>query len=627
VTWQAFIIAHGRRAAVHHLATILGVSEPDVERVRRSVPCAPGTKRAFPDLFAQWHGRPPRDEEWPAPRRIGGGYEWQAPEMTLLASMVGTLGREEISQVLTERLQRLTGDVTARRDRNAVLIGIQRSGLQMSDVVGGITVKAAAREIGAQAIVYHEIRMGRLQTFRAGRYLVIPRDAWEAWKATRVFPPAGFVRLATLKKPLGIRSDKLSEWARAGYVPSAIRCTPVGIREHSTKFGMWYVDPKVAKHLIATRRAGRPMPWWRKPEPYNLKVTWNLYDRRRHPEACDACRTIWGPSGAPTAFDDYAQRYPPLDHGAKRHLTRPWSSGWQVQALADHLGIAHATIIRAIQTGTLRARKIEGRWFITKTDATRWKSRKCPNGRSFRSWLGVRTACRAYGFSRAELLTHVKAGRIRLKVGLRGAMRDVEYVLKQQVRELRDSIGYSEREAARRVGVSVSRLRVLLRGTEWRSTARIPPEAVRTCQRRLEAENGVSLAEAARILGKRLSWVRQEILAGTIRPLRTAWDKKRLYVTLPMFDRLIAAALNPRERPRWTSEWLHVSDAATFACVSVTTVDRWGDAGDLRRRQSSTGFRYHRRSLIARARTYWTWAVKRYKRAAPPDWLTAQEAA
>jgi hypothetical protein len=588
-----------------------------------------GRPKPYGELFALYHGRPPRDEEWPAPRRSAGRhgtYEWLAPELTLLASLAGTTSTTEIARVLTERLRTLTGDPAALRTRQAVLLRRQRLGLLESDVAGGLTIAAAAKEIGARAILYHHIRKGTLPHIKIGKALVIPHDAFAAWKATRVVPPKGFIRLARLKQPLGIRSDKLSEYARAGYVPTAIRCTPIGTSEMSTRWGTWYLDPNVATKLIADRRAGRPMPWWGKPEPYNLQVTWRLYVRRRHPEACATCQDIWGPPGAPTTFEDYARRYPPLAHGAKRHLTRVWTPGLRLEDLAREVGCCQATVSRAIQTGVLRARTFQGRLYVTRTDATRWKARRCPSGGSHRSWLSVRTACRAYGFTRRALLHHVKAGRLRLKIGDSGAMRGVEYVLKQQVRELRDALGFTEREAARRVGVSVARLRVLLRGTQWRSAPRIPAVVVRTCQRRQASENGATLAEVARILGKPLAWIRQEIQAGTIRPLRTRWDKQRLYVTLPMFDRLMAAAVRRRPRQRWTADWLLLSDAAHLAGVSPTQVIHWAVTGTCaRRRHPDTYWRYHRRSLQARARRYWR-AENRFKRATPPAWLTEEAA-
>ena len=123
--------------------------------------------------------------------------------------------------------------------------------------------------------------------------------------------------LTSIKKALSIRSDKLSEFARAGHIPTAKRCNPYGTKGPSTQFGTWWIDKKVAAKLVADRRAGRPMPWHGKPNPDNLRVTFKLWQKRKHPASCKTCAAIWGKKGAPRTFDDYALRYPPLAHGAK----------------------------------------------------------------------------------------------------------------------------------------------------------------------------------------------------------------------------------------------------------------------------------------------------------------------
>jgi hypothetical protein len=231
-----------------------------------------------------------------------------------------------------------------------------------------------------------------------------------------------------------------------------------------------------------------------------------------------------------------------------------------------------------------------------------------------------------YGFTRAAILQAIANGRLCSKTADKGPGRDVVYVLKQQMRELRDATGFTEAAAAARVGVSIARLRVLLRGLEWRSAQGIPADVVNAAIKRQQSQEGVPLAEAARILGKPVSWVRREIQAGTIRPLRTPWDKRRLYVSMPMFKRLCEAALAPRPRERWTREWMLLSDAATLAGVSPTMVIRWAEQGDVaRRRHPDTYWRYHRRSIMARARQYW--ATCRFHRAVPPAWLALGKAA
>jgi len=631
MSWSDFVITYGRGARAADLAVILDQPPAAIDRLRATAACRRGPRRDFGALFTLWHGRPPRDTEWPPPRRAGSGgrgYTWDPPELALVARLTGVIGTAALLRLLTVRLRKVTGDHRAQRTANALNRARQLAGIETRDVVGGITVAAAAREIGTRSILDHEIRNGTLAVRRVGRYHVIPYAAFAAWKARRVFPPAGFIRLAKLRKALGIRSDKLSEWARAGYIPTAVRCNPYGTRERSTQFGTWYIAPKTARRILADRRAGRPMPWWGKPEPGNLKVTWTLWRRRQHPAACNTCRAIWGPAGAPATWDDYARRYPPLAHGAKRHLTQRWHPGLTVAALAREARVPLTTPLRAIRAGVLRARRIPGErgYRISRLDATRWKARHCPTGASPKSWLAIPTACRQYHFTAAELRRWIRAGRVRSRRGVAGPQRGHLYVARQQVRELRDELGYGEAQAARLVGVSVVRLRVLLRGLEWRPAPRIPAEVVHAAQRRQASANGRTLAEAARDLGKSLAWVRNEIVAGTFRVLRTRWNRNRLYVSAPMFKRLQRVARRPVRRVRFSAEWLLVSDAAVLAGVSSTTVQKWADAGQVRWRfhPSYRHRRYHRRSVKARARRYWT--TVRFKRATPPAWLQAEAA-
>ena len=59
-------------------------------------------RKNFVALFQLWHGREPEEGDWPTPRKVRcGEYEWQAPELALLASLVGRLGKAEIAQALT----------------------------------------------------------------------------------------------------------------------------------------------------------------------------------------------------------------------------------------------------------------------------------------------------------------------------------------------------------------------------------------------------------------------------------------------------------------------------------------------------------------------------------------------
>jgi hypothetical protein len=627
VTWQAFVLEHGWHAHGAHLAAVLEQPLLAIARLRQSASCRRLAKaKTFGDLFALWRGRPPRDEEWPAPRKIGGGYEWLAPELALLASLVGRLGAAEIAGVLTTRLRRLTGDRRAVRPRNAIWTASQRVGLIATDVAGGLTAHQAGREIGCVSIIYNEIRHGRLKTVRVGRLLVIPRDEWARWKGTRVFPPKGYVQLSRLKRPLGIRSDKLSEWARLGYVPTAIRCNPYGARAASTMFGTWWIDPKIVTKLTADRRAGRAMPWWGQPEPGNLKITWTLLQQRQHPARCATCRAIWGPAGAPRTFDDYMQRYPPLAFGAKRHLTRVWSDGLSVSELARDVNLPSSLVLSAIRTGVLRATRVASRYVITRTDATRWKFRRCPTGRGRHCWMQISAARQTYGFSRAEIAAHIKAGRLTSKIGACGPQRGLRYVLRQQIRELRETSGFPAADAARRLGISVARLKTFARYADWRDPHRYTLDVITTIRKRMESEAGLTIAQAARKLRKSVRWVEREIANGTARVLRTPFKTTRRYISGPMFRRLQAAVTHPTPRLRWSSEWLLVSDAALLAGVCSNTVQRWADLGQVRIRFKARFRRYHRRSVIARARLHWT-TERRRGRAPAPAWLQTPEAA
>jgi hypothetical protein len=245
--WHRFVLEHGRHARLRDLAHVLGRSVDEVTRARALGPAAGRARQGgrqrghdFAELFELWYGRDPDDLDWPAPQlhERRGSYEWQRPEVTLLATLVGQLGPQEIADVLTARLRQITGDLLCRRDRAAVQNQIARLGLQSSDVVGGITAAEAGRELGSAQIVYQALRQGKLVPRRVGRHLVISHEAWAAFKTKVQAPPDGCVQLSTLKGPLGIASDKLSEFARIGYVPQALRVNTFGVHStHTTQFG------------------------------------------------------------------------------------------------------------------------------------------------------------------------------------------------------------------------------------------------------------------------------------------------------------------------------------------------------------------------------------------------------
>jgi hypothetical protein len=624
--WKQFVIEHGWRAIASDLAFVTGELIEAVVKLRAMGICTPlAQPHGFAALFALWNGREPLEEEWPAPRkyRERRGYEWQPPELTLLATLVGSFGTAEIAQILTERLRRITGDPGAMRKSLAVQLAINRIGLQSKDVVGGITTAEAGKGIGSLTIINQAIAKGDLKGMRVGRRWVIPHAAWAAWKAKRTFPPEGFIPLRSLKEPLSIRSDKLSEFARMGYVPSAVRCNPYGTKGPSTQFGTWFIDPVVAEQLIADRHAGQPMPWHGKPLEDNLRVTFKLWQARQHPARCRICAELWGKGGAPKQFEDYARRYPPLPHGAKRHLTMPWTPGLTLDEIAQKAKCDRARVQRAIATGMLDATKHGRTKYVTKTDATRWITRKCPVGAREASWISLPTAEKLYLFSNKQLKQFIAAKKLKTKIGTAGAQRGILYVAKDQCSRLRQSIGFSEQEAARRVGVTVARLRELLNGVNWRKSRAIPLVTVQAVIKRRQSQPGYTFEQAAEILGKPVSWIGARQADGTIRVLQTKWAPSRIYLSEPMMTRLRKFAEPQQGAEKLSSEWLRLSDAAFEAGVTTSTIIKWAETGALDRRQSNNGWRYHRDHVREQARLYWQ--TVRFHRATPPDWLQQEQ--
>jgi hypothetical protein len=623
--WHEFVIAHGRGARGTDLAHVLGQPAAEIEKLRKTVSCRRLRQRNdFPTLFALWHGREPSAEEWPAPRKFAKlkSYEWHGPELALLASLVGSFGTAEIARVLTERLRQITGDPHAQRNPMAVQIAMNRIGLQTKDVVGGITTAEAGKEIGSLTIVQQAIAKGDLKGRRVGRRWVIPHDAWAAWKAKRTFPPEGYVPLRSLKEPLAIRSDKLSEFARMGYVPTAVRCNPYGSRGPSTQFGTWFIDPQAAARLLSDRHAGRPMPWHGKPLQDNLRVTFKLWQARQHPAACKTCADIWGKRGAPASFEDYAKRYPPLAHGAKRHLTLPWTPGLTLDEVAAKAGCHRTLVQRAIKSGMLDANRHGKAMYVTKTDASRWIARRRPTGDRAVSWISLPTAEKLYLFTRPQFKKFIAAGKLKTKVGDSGAQRGILYVAKDQCARLRASIGFSEQEAARRVGVTVARFRELLEGVNWRKSKAIPLVTVQAVIKRRQSQRGYTLEQASEMLGRPVSWIEARQADGTIRFLQTRWDTSRVYLSEPMMARLRKFADPSDAEESLSAEWLRVSDAAFEAGVTIGTITKWAETGALQRRQSRIGWRYHREHVREQARLYWK--TVRFHRVTPPEWLQAE---
>jgi len=626
--WERFVIDHGRGAAAAELAAVLGRPAADITRLRATGACTRLARRkTYAELFSLWHGREPSDEEWPRPRRQGaaGTYEWQGPELALLAGLVGRLGNEEIAQTLTGRLRTVTGDPSATRTRAAVQLAVNRIGMESKDVVGGITTAEAARETGSLAIVNQAISKGHIRALRVGRRWVIPHKAWAAWKAKRVLPPASYVPLTRLKQPLGIRSDKLSEFARLGYVPTAIRCNPFGTGLHSTQFGTWYIDKDVADRLIGDRQAGRPMPWHGKPLTENLRTTYKLWQDRKHPATCKTCADVWGKKGAPKDFDDYANRYPPLAHGAKRHLTIAWFPGLTVPEVAQKASCSTQRVRRAIANGSVNAWRHEAGTYINRTDATRWISRGCPTGDRQHEWISLATARNRYLFTDAELQTFIAQGKLKSKTGTNGAAHGVVYVPLQQCANLREKTGFTEREAARRAGVTLKKFRAILGGVNWRDTGAIPLVTVQAVIKRLNSQPGYTIEEAAKKLRKPAAWVEARIGDGTVRLLSRPWDTERVYLSEAMMNRLRETARRPAPAREPVGDWLLLSAAALEAGVTGSTVIKWAESGELKRSKTPMGWKYPREQVRARARLYWENVC--FHRATPPQWLHAEGSA
>lgn len=620
--WQGFVLAHGRGARARDIAAVLGREEAEINRVRSTGACVRGGPvRSFSELFALWHGRPPEDGDWPVPvLGPAGSYEWQVPELALLATQVGQVGVRELAVLLTERLRALTGDPKASRTPSAVQSRIALLGLQARDVVGGLTVAEAGREVGSRTIVQEAVRHGHLKTRRVGSVLLIAHADWAAWKSRRTAPPEGYVRLASLKPIICPGTDKLAEYANMGYVPTAVRCFPMHGGVPSSSRGTWFISPEVAEQLLADRRAGRPLPWYGKPTSSNLKQTFRLLQQRMHPASCRECRQIWGRAGAPATYEDYARRYPPLDHGAKRHLTRLWTPGLSVADTARHCNTTAATVKRAIDNGVLAAQLVDGKPFVTRTDATRWRARRCPSGDGAKSWIALDTAARCYLFTMKELKALIAARRLRSKVGTDGSMRGKLYLLRQQCSEIRAREGFELPDAAARAGVSVARLRELLAGAQWRQDGdRVPLETLKTVIKRLQSTTGMSIAEAAAELGVEAAWVSERVEDGTIRLTRDKWGSQEPRVTPPMMQRLRGALRQPDGQRIDQSGWYGVGEASADAGVSAATLAKWAEAGEVERREFNGRWRYRRESLRPRAARYW--ATCRFKRAFRPAWF------
>jgi len=485
----------------------------------------------------------------------------------------------------------------------------------------GISAAEASREIGSRDIIRHCIKNGTLPASKVGRLLIIPVEDWERWKASRSEPPSGFVPLRSIKDILAIKSDKLSEFARMGYVPTAILCN--GIGGPSSQFGTWYIERRVADELVADRRAGRTMPWHGKPLRDNLRITFKLWDKRRHPAECATCRDIWGKGGAPESFDDFILRYPPLAHGAKRHLTLPYTPGLTVKEVAIKAKCSSSRVQQAIDSGLLASIKLGTTHYISRTDATRWETRKCPTGENITSWITLSKAEKLYFFSEAELRAYIQSNKLKTKPGQAVTGHGELLVSRSQCAHLRETIGYTEEQAASKVGVTLEHFRVLLEGVDWREAPKIPLVTVQAVIKRLKSREGYTINEAAEKLGTTREWVLARKDDGTIKLQQVKWESSRLYISEPMFKRLQAALKDGQTKAEKPGvEWLPVTQAAAEAGVSADTIVRWAENKEIEQQCFAFGWRYKRESVRARARRYWI--TTKPARAVPPSWMNAE---
>ena len=70
------------------------------------------------------------------------------------------------------------------------------------------------------------------------------------------------------------------------------------------------------------------------------------------------------------------------------------------------------------------------------------------------------------------------------------------------------------------------------------------------------------------------------------------------------------------------TDWLSANAGAREAGVASATLLKWAESGELERHLSPAGWRFQRQAVRTRARSYWQYV--RFKRANPPDWLTAE---
>lgn len=632
---QGFIIEHGHQVRAYELAAVTGTPVDEIEKLRGRGVCrkpAAGAKstRNFSALFTLFHGRAPRDDEWPAPRLTGhGNYGWQGRDLEFLATLVGQLSLTEIAAVMTGRLQAQTGDPTAQRSKASVQCALTRLGLQVSDVLGGILLRDAAREIGSYAIVYQAIERKALKARKVGRLYVIPHKAWAEWKATRTIAPEGWVRLSSLRAPLGCRSDKLSEYARQGLIPGVIQCN-AGCTGNgpSTQWGTWFIDPAQAEKLLADRKAGLPMPWHGKYEG-NLRVCFKNWNRRRHPPSCSECEAIWGRAGAPENFEAFRVQYPNLTLPSKRHLTKKWQPGLTLYELERLSGCSVSRVSYAVKNGTLRSHGTKGNVCVREADAKAWIRRGCPSGAGRSNWIALSTAVARYGFFEPDLRRHIRSGALKSRVGSAGSQRGQLLVLDASCSDYRRRNGYTPEEAADRLEIHPSHLASALGSLGWTRGTNVTHAMIAVASKRLKYVSSLfTIDQAALILNRSPAWVQQQIDEGVVQLTRPAGNRAVAGFTAASVTKLEERARR-RGRPpvqrKVGTDWLLLTTAAQLAGVCTTTLMRIAKPPHVRTVASERGKLYEREGVMAAARRFWKAA--RMGRERRPTWLLAEIAA
>jgi hypothetical protein len=617
VTWQEFVIAYGRRVRHEVLAHILEQPVEAIRRVRQGGTCTPGKTRTFTELFTLWRGRAPEETDWPRPRKLHGTYEWQAPELALLARLVGIQSPDEIARTLTERVRVITGDPTAERDRERVVAQIHRVGLQANDVVGGLTTAEAAKRAGCTIhLIHQEISRGKLRCFRVGTRKVIPVRALEEWKAARLpDPPAGWIKLYDIRRELGFAAgDGLSWKAKRGLIPEALFCA--GHR--------WWVPPHVAADLLERRRKGLPMPWSGFVEKGDARRSFELWRRRRH-RACDECRAIWRTvGGEPRTFDEWYPRWLTIPEATKRHLTSP--DGISVTIAAQRYGTDKHTITSAIRAGILRARREGPRWCLRPKDVETWLKRRRP----LTSQAGVPKlhhepltfthAASQYGVSEWVLRGAVVEGLLHVVPRYDGQ----PGLLRHELAALHARLGdISVKAAAKKLGISVATFLREAKACGWREDRGVTSELVYAIRKRRETPWLLTHAAAAARLGVDVAWIRRAIAAGVLKPLRDVNGRPTM-VGRKLVDALRRNGL-PELPDDWTNDgtWLRPYEATAHAGVTTSTMKRWIALGriEVLDRGPRQVF-YSKSSIEHAARRYW--AAPRSHRITPPAWLQAE---